>query len=780
MAPKLIYIGVFITVLLLIYQLTTYHQAWRLLYDSSLPDTHRPNLAITGRTNIWADLSNEESLSVESFLHASSAALDPNFVRSTSSREVDSILVVELLRPNKTDALQYLDGEDEGLKVTPLRFARVAVRRNLGERPRIEEYTIGPLPVSHLTYIHALSFPYNSGRSWSEMPTPDASAVIKWMDSIGEQVADIVNDIFGPPTQGFRSSESSNVVFEASSNDRVFYEGNRTMRWIGFFQKSNASTLLAQGLYFKADTTGPDPKEWQVVCWFYNNTIYPTTQALRTAWASPGFQKLPGNRDGAWTKLEADGNPDPDAYPTSQPPIFHQVGESRVQIDREQSFVSWMGIGFNFAFSQVNGIALYDIRLDGERIVYELSLQEAIAHYAGSDPMQSGTAFLDSVFGMGSRLSELVPGFDCPSYAHFVDTSYCRSGTRYSRSNTVCIFEAPTDYPLQRHSRGRTITAFSNSVLILRTVAVIGNYDYLIEYIFYLDGTFEALVATYQGAYWPNGTHPEYGYRIHDAFSSSIHDHVLNFKADLDIGGTTKNSMSVLTVAEQQTPYPWSNGQIINTMHLERSQVTNENHSSINWPPNSASMYVVTGPKNDFGEHRGYRIVPGTGVGTPIHLTIKNSTNLEKAAEWATSDFFITKQKDTEPRSASPANALSPSDPLIRFSRFLNGETSLMKILIWFNLGSHHIPHTGDLPNTLMTTSATSIMFRPHNYHLHDRARALTPGIRVEAIREADGADQLDIKYLGQPGTRPDLTGFNIGSAQPERKFPLEDKILSL
>ena len=41
---------------------------------------------------------------------------------------------------------------------------------------------------------------------------------------------------------------------------------------------------------------------------------------------------------------------------------------------------------------------LYDIKYRGERIIYELGLQEAIAHYAGNDPVQSGTAYLGRSF----------------------------------------------------------------------------------------------------------------------------------------------------------------------------------------------------------------------------------------------------------------------------------------------------------------------------------------------------------------------------------------------
>jgi hypothetical protein len=40
---------------------------------------------------------------------------------------------------------------------------------------------------------------------------------------------------------------------------------------------------------------------------------------------------------------------------------------------------------------------LYDVKYKGERILYELGLQEAIAHYAGNDPTQSGTAYLGKI-----------------------------------------------------------------------------------------------------------------------------------------------------------------------------------------------------------------------------------------------------------------------------------------------------------------------------------------------------------------------------------------------
>lgn len=86
-------------------------------------------------------------------------------------------------------------------------------------------------------------------------------------------------------------------------------------------------------------------------------------------------------------------------------------------------------------------------------------------------------------------------------------------------------------------------------------------------------------------------------------------------------------------------------------------------------------MYTVVnkGSVNQFGELRGYRIAPG--MGSPAHLTVQNSNNLRESGHFAEHNLFVTKQKDTEPRSAAAANAREPSEPLVNFAKFFNGES---------------------------------------------------------------------------------------------------------
>lgn len=210
----------------------------------------------------------------------------------------------------------------------------------------------------------------------------------------------------------------------------------------------------------------------------------------------------------------------------------------------------------------------------------------------------------------------------------------------------------------------------------MRTVSTVGNYDYTIEYIFYLDGAIEVKIRASGfifSSYWSTGRSPEYGFRVHDQVASSIHTHVLNFKADVDFGGI-QNTLTRVGIEHTTIDYPWDALPPRNTMHLTRQTVTEE--AGFNWPANTRETFFI-GDKtslNAWGQEKGYIMRPGTGMGSPVHLVIQNSTAISKAVEWASMDFWVTRQKDTEIKSGSPFNPQDIHDPLIDFSRYIDGE----------------------------------------------------------------------------------------------------------
>lgn len=290
-------------------------------------------------------------------------------------------------------------------------------------------------------------------------------------------------------------------------------------------------------------------------------------------------------------------------------------------------------------------------------------LQEALAHYCGVDPMQGGLEFMDTFFGMGKNMFELLPGYDCPAYADYLDVQWYQLREVHKLPNSICIFEFTAEHLLSRHTAQYSVTASRNTFLTVRSVSTVGNYDYTIEYLFFLDGTIEVKVRAsgyiFAAFYAANGTQKEdeYGHRIHDALSSSMHDHVINFKADLDVAGPT-NDMVRMAIEQVTKTYPWDAPEVDkrNTMHLVEYPI--EKETALDWPKNSGEFYIVysSEQKNAWGERKGYRVTSGTGLASTPHLTILNSTTLGDSARWAEHDLWVVRRKDTEPHSADPLN----------------------------------------------------------------------------------------------------------------------------
>ncbi|KAK4963066.1 hypothetical protein LTR10_000694 [Elasticomyces elasticus] len=687
--------------------------------ETSPPDFSAP------KENVWSGLTNWEAASVTQWLFGQA---ELNLTKSEDAGEWDnSLLLVELMLPNKTDVLSYVDGA----AAAPARYAHVVLDLRATLNPTYTDIIVGPLPVVNgTTCWEPLEYPYTRKTQGSirNLDADSDSLYTEYIFKVTATIADITMDLWGGTALGM-----DNDTLDVWGLDPVWQYDNKLTRWDTFWNYPtdvfDSETLLPLGLYFKSDVTGRDPSKWKLEGWLYNDIFYKTTAEFRKAYWGGNFTKLGANVDGDWARTDQNGPTLP--MDTATPPRAVAPSGARYSVDHARKYVEWMDFSFYMGFTRDAGLALYDIRYKGQRIIYELSLQEALAHYAGNDPVQSGTSYLDTYYGFGPYAFELVPGYDCPAYATFVNTSFFVSETTHTHLNSVCLFEFDADYPIQAHTSASYTSKTKNIYFTVRSVATVGNYDYMFSYEFYLDGSIKVQVRAsgyIQSAYYANNK--DYGYQIHDFLSGSMHDHVLNFKADLDILGTD-NTMELTTNVPVTESYVWSDHPR-NTMKLKRSFIESEDEGKILYTGNGRTQYRVvnTAQPNKFGEYRGYRILPSDGT---IHLTVENSSNLVNAANWAKFDLMVTKQKDTEPRSAHPYNGQDVANPVVDFDKFFDGESLTQEdLVVWFNLGMHHVPHTGDLPNTVFTTAHSGVEFMPINYFDGDVSRQTVNMVRID------------------------------------------------
>lgn len=565
---------------------------------------------VAPKQNVWAELSENEAKDVYDFVFEELAHL--NLTKRPKSNFDNFIFTAETLRPNKTDAAPYLYNDAD----IPERWAKVAVSQNFDNEPYMVYYMAGPLPITKETHILPLSYVFNNGRNYVRNPVQDFYAIMEFGLSIAHNLSDITEELLGARVNLDDHTDPNGLL--------CWPRGSRVERgglslWFQMFKpgmSSGARTLLPQGIYAKVNAASTDINDWTAGQIYYNGVLYDNEHEFRTALQNGKVLRTPRNMDGSWTDTE-----DFDSEPAGRelpPPVSVQPYGPRYRLDREQQFISWFGFEFYITTAQATGLTLFDIRFKGERVMYELGLQEALAHYAGDDPMQGGLEFLDSFFGMGKSMYELVPGYDCPAYADYLDSRYYQAHETFKMPNGICIFEYTADHLLSRHTAQFSVSASRNTFLVVRSVSTVGNYDYTIEYIFYMDGTLEVKVRASGyifGAFYstnPDKNEDEYGHRIQNALSSSMHDHVINFKADMDVAGPV-NDMVRLALEPITVSYPWDAPEVKerNTMHLVEYEVDEE--VGLDWPKNSGELYLVynSEKKNAWGERKGYRITSG-------------------------------------------------------------------------------------------------------------------------------------------------------------------------
>jgi primary-amine oxidase len=337
-----------------------------------------------GKANIWAALSYDEAASVKDYLHKQPSL---NLTAAEDAGEWDNhILVVDTIVPNKTDALAYLDGSG----AQPDRWALASIVFGQYEEPYVQTFAVGPLPISNKTAYFPNTF--QSTAPDAKIRVHDQTASGPYIREVALQMKDILSDLLYTPIE---TAQDLRTKFYMWGIDPLWHEDGKVLNWVQIWRNSDMvelpsggefkfddGTLLPQGIYLGFDVTGRDTSKWSLIGIFYGGEYYQTIDAFRAAWEAPGFVKHPQNFGGAWSATDKTVGAEL-PYDTLPPPQQVQPGGQRFELDKENGYVKWMDFEFYTTFTRDTGIRFYDIKYKGERIMYELGLQEAIAHYAG-------------------------------------------------------------------------------------------------------------------------------------------------------------------------------------------------------------------------------------------------------------------------------------------------------------------------------------------------------------------------------------------------------------
>ncbi|XP_060111855.1 membrane primary amine oxidase-like [Heteronotia binoei] len=657
-----------------------------------------------GQSLVFADLTPGEMVQVKSYLWKN---LGVPLVEPTRAKPSDNcIYSIVLHLPPKAEVLEFLD--HQGRK--PTREALAVVHFGKQKDPNITEYIVGPLPKPRYhqditVQKYGGKLPYYR-RFFSSVDLvkinilfiakeyPKASNFMRWVLDYDKTIH------LGLPTvpPGFKS-------------------GDRKV-WMRLYQNVAGLYLHPVGLELQIDVSSLNVSEWKVLNVFYNGQYFENMEDLERQFNKgrvkvAKIKKSP--QDGGYSSLK------PRVPPKQPGPLQYEPRGPRYCIRNNQvTFMSW---SFAFGMEANRGPRIFDVRFKGERIVYELSVQDASALYGSNSPGLMISRFMDLSYALGKYAVTLTRGIDCPYLATYLDGHYLRDSSRpVTHKNSICIFEQNAEIPIRRHY-DHLASAFygasADSVLVFRSISVMSNYDYIWDFVFHQNGVVGIRVQAsgYIQTSSFFGDAADFGNRVEAMALGAIHTHNVNYKLDMDIGGV-KNSLVTNDMTYTKVNVPWDEKQEIHQMRLKRKRLDTENEAAFRLHDDfPRHIYFAANSTNRWGHDRGYRIQIYSFSGD--HLP--ESDPMERAISWGRYKLAVTKRKEEEPFSTSVYNQNDPWTPSVAFEDFINNETITNEDLVaWINVGFLHIPHAEDIPNTVTVGNAVGFMLRPYNYFDED------------------------------------------------------------
>jgi primary-amine oxidase len=399
--------------------------------------------------------------------------------------------------------------------------------------------------------------------------------------------------------------------------------------------------------------------------------------------------------------------------------------------------VSWQNWHFRFRLDPRVGPVVSMVNYqDGAKrrsVLYEGSLSEMYVPYQDPDETWNSHVFLDAGeyfvnTGSGGIIKPLEPGVDCPSYATFFSgTFFHESGMPYVRPQLACLFERVTGDPVWRHWDEDTyaVSGRPTRELVFRTVATVGNYDYLFDWRFEQDASIvvgvgatgilevkavkdqradvpqsPAMVATD-----PDGNKVEFGQLIAPGLSAVDHDHFFSYRLDLDVDGLN-NSLMVDKLVPYKLPDSVPGRKVIWAMKPEMAKTESEAKLDISMEHPTMWMFTNESVKNSLGQTSSFAIMPGE---TGISL-LPSSEWPQKRAGFSEHSLWVTPYTPSE-RYASGVYVMGSKgeDSLPSWTQ-KNRNIMNTDIVAWYTVGFHHVPRPEDWPQMPIMWHTFSLM----------------------------------------------------------------------
>ncbi|WP_158975401.1 MULTISPECIES: tyramine oxidase [Flavobacteriaceae] len=379
--------------------------------------------------------------------------------------------------------------------------------------------------------------------------------------------------------------------------------------------------------------------------------------------------------------------------------------------------ITWDKWKFHLRMDKRFGAVVSLAEFDGQSVAYQISANEMFVPYQDASEDWKYRSYMDiGEYGFGLLSSALQEGTDVPDNATLLNAVIpMDDGTPLLYEKIIGIFERNTGRPLWRHAEflNETHESRAEIELVVRTIPVVGNYDYVVDYVFSSKGILNIEV----GATGMDAVKAAKAKTMSDPTAMSetrvgnlvapnligvYHDHFLSFRIDLDVDGI-QNSFATDEIVPVKYPNNTrkSGWEVVEHPELKEGAITEnkEGHDGF-W------KVVNKNSKNSLGQHKSYQI-----LGHSYLSVLDDEDYPQKRAAWSKQQLWVTPYDKSElyPSGKYP-NQSDGSDGILKW---IAQDRSIdnTDIVCWYTMGFHHITLPEDWP--VLPTFWHSVTLRP-------------------------------------------------------------------
>ncbi len=426
----------------------------------------------------------------------------------------------------------------------------------------------------------------------------------------------------------------------------------------------------------------------------------------------------------------------------ANPAVLSQEGGPNFKVDG--AHISWDMWQFRYRTDKRPGVVLSDIQVrDNESwrpVLYQAHLSEVFVPYMDPGEGWYWRTYMDSgEYGFGIFMSPLRPGIDCPAYATFLPAvMHQDDGKPLEIPGAICVFERSIGDPSWRHfeifaqgenqftpAEGRLATE-----LVFRSASEVGNYDYLIDYVFHQNGRLDIMVGStgldaVKGVAAQSMTDPtaaqdtRYGTLIAPNLVAPNHDHFFNFRLDFDIDGPDNTFMRSALVAGK----PAQDAPRRSYWVVEKQPAKTELQGRYRINPATPAMYHVMNHNvtSSLGHHPGYMVMPDNSVAYGPLDTL-NDPPMKRNGYIDYSIWNTAYDPSQRYAGGELAFGSTGADSLPNWVK-ADRPIANTDIVTWYTMGFHHVPRMEDWP--VMSTMWKGIKLVPFNFFANNPAATI-------------------------------------------------------